>query len=116
VPRRVGDDELAPVGGEVAVGDVDRDALLALGLQAVGEQCEVEVLAGRAEPLRRLLRRREHVVEDLLAVVEHAADQRRLAVVDAAAGQQPQQLAAAVLGQPTLDAEFVDLARVGHQK
>jgi hypothetical protein len=31
VARRVGDDELAPVGGEVAVGDVDGDALLALG-------------------------------------------------------------------------------------
>src|SRR5439155_17936589 len=34
----VGDDELAPGGGEVAVGDVDGDALLALGAQPVGEQ------------------------------------------------------------------------------
>ena len=34
-PGRVGDDELALVGGEEAVGDVDRDALLALGGQAV---------------------------------------------------------------------------------
>ena len=33
VARRVGDDELALVGGEEAVGDVDRDALLALGLR-----------------------------------------------------------------------------------
>jgi hypothetical protein len=31
VARRVGDDELALVGAEVAVGDVDGDALLALG-------------------------------------------------------------------------------------
>ena len=38
VTRRVGDDELALVGREVAVGDVDGDALLALGLEAVGEQ------------------------------------------------------------------------------
>ena len=38
VPRRVGDDE-PPLGGrEVAVGDVDRDALLALGTEPVGEQ------------------------------------------------------------------------------
>ena len=41
VAGRVGDDELAPRRGEVAVGDVDRDALLALGAQAVGEQREV---------------------------------------------------------------------------
>ncbi len=31
VTRGVGDDEVAPRRGEVAVGDVDRDALLALG-------------------------------------------------------------------------------------
>ena len=39
--RRVGDDELALVGGEVAVGHVDGDALLALGLQAVHQQRQV---------------------------------------------------------------------------
>ena len=38
VARRIGDDELAPRRGEIAIGDVDGDALLALGLQAVGEQ------------------------------------------------------------------------------
>ncbi len=44
VARRVGDDELAPLGGEVAVRDVDGDALLALGAQAVGEQRQVGAL------------------------------------------------------------------------
>ena len=42
VARRVGDDELAPRRGEVAIGDVDGDALLALGAQAVGEQREID--------------------------------------------------------------------------
>ena len=42
VARRVGDDELALVGREEAVGDVDGDALLALGLQAVDQQREVD--------------------------------------------------------------------------
>jgi hypothetical protein len=51
VARRVGDDELAPVGAEEAVGDVDRDALLALGGQAVDQQREVDLAALRA-PLR----------------------------------------------------------------
>ena len=42
VAGRVGDDELAPRRGEVAVGDVDGDALLALGAQAVGQQRQVD--------------------------------------------------------------------------
>jgi hypothetical protein len=43
VAGRVGDDELARRRGEVAVGDVDRDALLALGGQAVEQQRVVEL-------------------------------------------------------------------------
>ena len=42
VARRVGDDELAPLGGEEAVGDIDGDALLALGGQAVDQQREID--------------------------------------------------------------------------
>ena len=41
----VGDDEFASRGGEVAVGDVDGDSLLAFGAEAVGELGEVD---GRA--------------------------------------------------------------------
>ena len=50
----VGEDERAPRRREVPVGDVDRDALLALGAQAVGEQREVDVVA-LAGPLDRLV-------------------------------------------------------------
>ena len=87
VPRRVGDDELAPRRREVAIGDVDGDALLALRDEAVGEQRQVERLAALA---RRALDRRELVGEDRLRIVQQAADQRALAVVDAAGGQEPQ--------------------------
>jgi hypothetical protein len=80
VAGRVGDDELAPRRVEVAVGDVDRDALLALGAQAVGEQREVGVAVAAA--LGGLLDVLELVLEDRLGVVEQAADQGRLAVVD----------------------------------
>jgi hypothetical protein len=80
VARRVGQDEPAPRGGEVAVGDVDRDPLLALGPQAVGEQREVGVrVAARAT---RLLDRLELVAEDVLRVEQQPPDQGRLAVVD----------------------------------
>jgi hypothetical protein len=47
VARGVGDDELARRRGEVAVGHVDGDALFALGLQAVGEQAQVDGLRRR---------------------------------------------------------------------
>ena len=47
VAGRVGEVEPAPRRREVAVGDVDRDALLALGAQAVGEQREVDVPSPR---------------------------------------------------------------------
>ena len=82
VARRVGDDELAPGGGEVAVGDVDGDALLALGPQAVGEQGQVGVLVAAldAGPLHR----GQLVLEDGLGVVQQPPDQRALAVVDGA--------------------------------
>ena len=52
VSGRVGDDERAPRGRKVAVGDVDGDALLALGFEAVDEESEVDRILGRAEFLR----------------------------------------------------------------
>ena len=61
--RRVGDDEAALVGGEEAIGDIDGDALLALGLQPVDQQREIDVVAGGAvlarnpAPARRACRR-----------------------------------------------------------
>ena len=84
----VGDDELAPRRREVPVGDVDRDALLALGPQAVGQQGEVGALLA-AVP-RGALDRGELVLEDGLGVEEQPPDQGRLAVVDRAGGGEPQ--------------------------
>jgi hypothetical protein len=72
----VGQDERPPRRGEVAVGDVDGDALLALGAQAVGQQREVDVVA-LARPGDRLVL----VLEDRLAVVQQPADEGALAVV-----------------------------------
>ena len=91
VTGAVGEDERPRARGEVAVGDVDRDALLALGAEAVGEQREVELavreaaLGGRARDLLEL------VGEDRLGVVQQAADERRLAVVDRPGGREAEQ-------------------------
>ena len=51
VARGVGDDELALLGREEAIGHIDGDALLALGGEAVDQQREVDVLALRADAL-----------------------------------------------------------------
>ena len=90
VAGRVGDDELAPGRREVAVGDVDRDPLLALGPQAVGQEGEIEPVA--AAPARRVLEGDELVLEDALGVVEQPPDERALAVVDGARRREAEQV------------------------
>ena len=90
VARRVGDDELAARRGEVPVCDIDRDALLALGAQAVGEQRQVRAFVATGDAGR--FDRTELVFEDGLAVIEQPADQGRLAVVDRTGRGNAQQL------------------------
>src|SRR5262249_56098056 len=77
-------------GDERGVGDVDRDPLLALGAEAVGQQRKIDVSV--APTPRDVLDVLELVDEDLLRVVEQPADQRRLAVVDGAAGDDAEEL------------------------
>ena len=89
-PGAVGDDELAAGGGGVAVGDVDGDALLALGPQPVGDEGQVDLADAAA--LRGRGDRLELVVEELAGVEEQAADQGRLAVVDRSDGGEAQQV------------------------
>jgi hypothetical protein len=78
--RGIGHDELPAGRLEIAVGDVDRDALLALGAEAVGQQGEIEAIATAASG--RVLEGDELVLEDALRVVEEPADEGALAVVD----------------------------------
>jgi hypothetical protein len=89
VPRAVGQDERALGRREVAVGHIDRDALLPLGAKTVGEQRQVGrgQAAVAADPLDRV----ELVGEDGLGVEQQPADERRLAVVDRAGRGQTEQ-------------------------
>ena len=91
VARRVGDDELALVGGEEAVGDINGDALLPLGFQPVHQQREINIVAVGAELLGVFFQRRQRVFEQELGVVQQAPDQGALAVIHAAAGEEAQQ-------------------------
>ena len=84
--------KLRRAGRKIAIGDVDRNALLAFRLQPVDQQGQIE-LAGRGGTEARRIggKRRQLILVEHPAVKQQAADQRRLAVVDGAAGEEPQQ-------------------------
>ncbi len=89
VAGAVDDDEAARRGVEIAPGDVDGDALLALGDEAVEQQAEIGMrAAGRR--IRRAIDRLALVVVEVGGVPQQTADQRRLAVVDRSARQKVQ--------------------------
>jgi hypothetical protein len=104
VARRIGDDELPSRCREIAIGDVDGDLLLALGLQPVDQKRKVErpCPSGAREALA-VLGRLDLVLEDEMRIVEEPADQRALAVIDAAASEEAQQAAIFLGRDPGLD-------------
>ena len=110
----IGDDELALGGAEIAVRHVDGDALLALGLQAVDQQRQVDVIAGGADLLGVLGDGFQMVFVDHLRVVQQAPDQGALAVVDVATGEEAQQFLAFVLGQVREDVFGNQIGLMGH--
>ena len=87
MPRRVRADKAAVVRREIAVSHIDRDALLALGDEAVQEQRVVDSPAAAADF------RVEHesfflVGIEQFRIVEQMPDERRFAIVDTAAGNE----------------------------
>ena len=77
---------------EVQVGDVDRDSLLPLCFEAVGQQGQVDLPPGVARDGRVLAHRGQVVVVEEVRVVQEPPDQCRLAVVHRAAGEQAKQI------------------------
>ncbi|MNZ92720.1 hypothetical protein D3C78_1117540 [compost metagenome] len=112
--RGVGNDELALGGREVAVGHIDGDALLALGLQAVDQQRQVDVVTGGADFLRIAGDGFQMIFVDHLRVVQQAPDQGALAVIDVTAGKEAQQLFTFVLGQVSEDVLADQIRLVAH--
>jgi hypothetical protein len=70
---------------------IDRDALFALGGEAVDEEGEVDGVALRAVAPGVGFEGCELVFEDHLRIVEEAPDQGGLAVIDRAAGDEAEQ-------------------------
>src|SRR5699024_286347 len=82
VSGAVGEDEGAAVGGEVAVGNIDGDALFAFGPQTVGEQGEVELPAEETAFGARGGHCCQLVGQDRLRIMEQSAHEGGFAVVD----------------------------------
>ena len=117
--RGICDDELARSGREVAERDIDRDPLLALALEAVDEEREVELARLRAERLRVARGGGERVLVHHVGVVQEPPDERALPVVDRAAGEEAEEVLALVAREVLLDVARDQLAfgLVGaHQK
>jgi hypothetical protein len=93
VSRGIRDEESAARRGEIAIGDVNGDALLALGLEPVEEQRIIELFAGASKLSRPLLKHFDLIDRNRARLGDEPADQRRLAVVDRPAGDEPQQIA-----------------------
>ena len=81
VARRIDDHVVARLGPEADLGGVDRDALVALGLQGIHQESPFE---RHAAPLAGRLDRLDLALGQGAGVVEQPADQGRLAVVDVA--------------------------------
>jgi len=91
VARAVGDDEVPACRVEVSVGHVNRDALLALGCQAIGQQREIQ-LGRRLRMLPRAVARQggHLIVREHARIVEQSPQQAALAIIHAAAGDEAQ--------------------------
>ena len=86
---RIRNDEFPSCGGEVAVGNVDRDALFALGAQTVGQQREVDRSGGAVDAA--VFHGSQLIFVNAFGVMQQPANQRGFAVVHAARGGKPQQ-------------------------
>ena len=113
---RVGDDELALVGSKETIGDIDRDALLALGGQAIDQKGEVDVLALCADFPGIILQRGQLVLEDHLGIIQKAADQRRLAIIHRTTGDEAEQGFVLMLLEIGGDIRFNQFIIEAHQK
>ena len=82
--RSIGDDELATGCREIAVGNVDRDTLLTLSAEPIGEIGEIDLSS--AGDVGGTLKGLNLILHERLGVVEEAADKGRLAVIDGPAG------------------------------
>src|SRR5215207_5882285 len=97
--RRIGNDELAPVGGERTIGHINGNTLLALGSETINQKSKIELAALCSQAFRISFERGELIFEQHLGFIEQASDQRGLSIIDAAAGNETQKILALLRAQ-----------------
>ena len=105
--RRVGNDELALVRCEEAVGDVDGDPLLALGAETVHQQREIKLLALGPKLFGFGFQGLQLIFEDQLGFIEQPPDQGGLAVIHRTAGDEAQKPLVVLRLEIALDARGI---------
>ena len=103
---RVGDDEFSLGGREITIRHINRDALLTLFFQTVGQQRRIESATGGPVDGRVLFDFGQLIFVDHFRIVQQATDQGTLAIVDATTGQKTQQLLTLVLLEVRVDISF----------
>ena len=73
VAGRIGNDELAPGGGEITIGNINGNALLALRAQSISQQGKINRAGRTVDPAGA--HRGKLVFIDRLAVIQQAANQ-----------------------------------------
>ena len=86
--RAIGDNELALFGGEETIGNVDSNALFALGRKAINKQCKVNLLTLRTDAFGIRLQSLQLIFKDHFAVIQQPPDQRRFAVIHRSASDE----------------------------
>jgi hypothetical protein len=94
--RSIRDNEMPFGGREITIGHIDRDPLLAFGLQAVDEEGEVEGEAARPEAPGVGTGGLELVLVEAVRVVQEPPDEGALPVVDAPRREEAQEAPLAV--------------------
>src|SRR5690348_5587177 len=87
---RIGNDELALVGREVPVGNIDRNALLSFSTQAIGKQRKIN--STYVAPDRCLRNRFQLIFVNAPRIVQQTSDQSRLAIVYAPCRRKAEQI------------------------
>ena len=67
---RIGNNERASRRRKKSIGDIDRDALLPLGLEAVEKERKINVCFSGAVPLGVLKKSRELIFENQLGIMQ----------------------------------------------
>ena len=73
---RIRHNKTTPLGREITIGDINRNALLPLCLQPINQQCQVNFFANR--PMAAAIARQgfQRIFSNQAAIMQQAANQR----------------------------------------